>query len=246
MPVVWLHTARAVFITVVLRSRVGPAALAMALTGISALGLTGCVTSETPADGQAPAGEARPAQEQPTPGAGAAAGSDALPTPVDADVDVDAVGEAMEPPGATPTADAIEVLSGSLVPEAPSVARGATIDVAVHVVPAGTGVSAGDATVTVPSAFEIVDIHLGDLLGAAVITGLRVLGDERGLARLAVARIGPTHEPTEPGNLMLVELRVRADAPLGLHDLGLDLQLTDAGFGVTYLQATASVTVTAG
>lgn len=82
-----------------------------------------------------------------------------------------------------------------------------------------------------PTAFQLVDVTSGDLLGADPLIGTKNLDNTTGKVRYAIARKGMTDATASNGVLSTITLWVYGTAPGGSYNLTIgDLILTDHNF----------------
>ena len=109
---------------------------------------------------------------------------------------------------------------------------GQTGEVALKLLPGAVGVSGADVQFSFDrTAIQVDALEPGDVLGISPIIGLRTVDNEKGLARIALARQGSTQSPTVEGVIVRIKIRAMsrdktADTLLQLNSI----KVTDQSF----------------
>jgi len=117
-----------------------------------------------------------------------------------------------------------------------------TINVMVN--PRGVGISAGEIEVRFNhSAFEAVNVSLGNLFGKSPLVLKRSINNTVGLVWCVAARIGSTHPPTPPSSFIKIRFRVRSNAASGKYMIRLSkIGLSDENFrDITSMRTSSSL-----
>lgn len=73
----------------------------------------------------------------------------------------------------------------------------------------GRGISGGEINLKFePSAFRVLALEPGELLGKDPLEGIKEIDNRTGEVKYALARVGPTSVPTPPGAIALIRLKV--------------------------------------
>ena len=130
-------------------------------------------------------------------------------------------------------------------PQAIKVKAGQTFEVKVWLNPGGIGVSAADISAKVDAGvLAVSDVRPGDALGASPIVGQQLVQENTGDLRLALARVGTTTAPTQPGSLVTFSLRSLELAKPGQYPISLQASLTNEKFESAVAAAVLGATVT--
>ena len=101
-----------------------------------------------------------------------------------------------------------------LTPADLQVGPGDEFTVEVRVDPMGKGISAVEINLEFPRKMVAVrSVQPGPLLGPEPLTGVKNINNMAGIVQYAIARIGPTVVPTEPGTVAVMTFVVTAMEP---------------------------------
>jgi hypothetical protein len=88
--------------------------------------------------------------------------------------------------------------------------------------PGGKGISAGEVNVIFnPDVLECIDIGSGDILGPSPLVGVKKIDNVNGSLRFAIARIGRTEPPTQPGVFAEIRFKAKPEANIGTYTIEL-------------------------
>jgi len=130
-------------------------------------------------------------------------------------------------------------------PKAIKVMPGQTFQVKVWLNPGDIGVSAADISAKVEAGvLAVSDIRVGEALGKSPIVGHQSIQGNTGDLRVALARVGITTAPTQPGSLITVILRSQESAKPGEYPISLQASLTNEKFESPVVAGVLGGTVT--